>query len=176
MQSYEAVSTESSTGPRPRAGETILLGGIVIGVLDFLDATLFFGLYYGAPFQRIWQGVASGLLGSETARAGGWKTAALGIFLHFVVAFCIATIYYIAARNIPFLIRHPVVSGLVAGVIAHLVMKYVVIPLSAIGTVAPYDLANFLNSVVGHALIVGLPVALIAAWSARRERDERVLP
>jgi hypothetical protein len=176
MQNHEVVSTEPSTDSRPRAGETILLGGLAIGVLDFLDATLFFGLYYGAPFQRIWQGVASGVLGSEAARAGGWKTAALGIVLHFVVAFCIATVYYVAARNIPFLIRHPVVSGLIAGVVAHLVMKYVVVPLSAIGTVAPYDLANFLNSVVGHALIVGLPVALIAAWSARRERGEPGLP
>ena len=176
MQSYEAAPIQTSTTPRPRAGETILLGGLAIGVLDFLDATLFFGLYYGAPFQRIWQGVASGVLGPETARAGGWKTAGLGILLHFVVAFCIATVYYLAARNLRFLIRHPVVSGLIAGVIAHLVMKYVVVPLSAIGTVAPYDLANFLNSVVGHALIVGLPVALIAAWSANRERSGDVLP
>ena len=176
MKSHDAVSTETSTAARPRARETILLGGLAIGVLDFLDATLFFGLYYGSSFQRIWQGVASGLLGSEVARAGGWQTAALGIFLHFVVAFCIATVYYVAARNIPFLIRHPVISGLAAGVIAHLVMRYIVIPMSAIGTIAPYDLANFLNSVVGHALIVGLPVALIAAWSARRERSERVLP
>ena len=176
MQSDETVSTEISKDPRPRATDTILLGGLAIGVLDFLDATLFFGLYYGASFQRIWQGVSSGVLGSEAARSGGWRTAALGILLHFVVAFCIATVYYIAARNIPFLIRHPIVSGLAAGVIAHLVMRYVVIPLSAIGTVAPYDLANFLNSVVGHALVVGLPVALIAAWSAKRERAERVLP
>lgn len=90
--------------------------------------------------------------------------------LHFVVAFCIATVYYLAARNIPFLVRLPVASGLVFGVLAHLVMKYVVIPLSAIGTVAPYTLPNFLNSVIGHALLVGLPVALIATWSAKRNQ------
>src|SRR5215204_2263553 len=101
---------------RPLATDTILLGGIAIGVLDFLDATLFFGLYSGAPFQRVWQGVSSGLLGSEAARAGGWNTALLGILLHFVVSFCIATVYYIAARNIPFLIRRPIVSGLIFGV------------------------------------------------------------
>jgi len=28
-----------------------------------------------------------------------------------------------------------------------------------------------LNSIVGHALLVGLPVALIAAWSAGRRSD-----
>lgn len=56
---------------RPQALHTILFGGLAIGVLDFLDATLFFGLYNGAPFQRIWQGVSARLLGGEGARAGG---------------------------------------------------------------------------------------------------------
>ena len=88
-----------------------------------------------------------------------------------MVSFCIATVYYFAARNISFFIRRPIISGLIFGVLAHLVMKYVVIPLSAIGAVAPYTLPNFLNSVIGHALLVGLPVALIAAWSAKRNRS-----
>jgi hypothetical protein len=170
MTNEEAVlsDTEEPTLMKPRAFDTIVYGGLAIGVLDFLDATLFFGLYAGAGFTRVWQGVASGLLGVEAARAGGWNTALLGIFLHFVVATCIATVYYIGARSIPFLIRHPIISGLIFGVIAHLVMKYVVVPLSAIGTIAPYTLPNFLNSVIGHALLVGLPVALIAHWSANR--------
>ena len=68
---------------RPSAKDTILLGGLAIGVLDFFDASLYFGLYSGAPFQRVWQGVASGLLGTEAATAGGWNTALLGIGLHF---------------------------------------------------------------------------------------------
>ncbi len=169
MTEVEARSEETRV-LRPNTFETIVYGGLAIGILDFLDATLFFGLYSGAPFQRIWQGVSAGLLGSEAARGGGWNTAAIGILLHFVVAFCVAAVYYLAARNISFLIRHPVVSGLIFGVLAHLVMKYVVIPLSAIGTVAPYNLPNFLHSVIGHALVVGLPVALIAAWSAKRNQ------
>jgi hypothetical protein len=168
MKSKELGSTpDQPPRARPGAGVTILLGGLAIGVLDFLDATLFFRLYYGVPFQRIWQGVSSGLVGAEAARSGGWNTALLGILLHFVVSFCVATVYYVAARNIPFLIRRPVISGMVFGVLAHLVMRYVVIPLSAIGTISPYDLPGFLNSVIAHALVVGLPVALLAAWSAK---------
>ena len=176
MTENEAAVAADRNGLRPSAFETIVYGGLAIGVLDFLDATLFFGLYSGAPFQRIWQGVSAGMLGSEAARAGGWNSAALGILLHFVVAFCVATVYYLAARNISFLIRHPVISGLIFGVLAHFVMKYVVIPLSAIGTAGPYTLPNFLNSVIGHALVVGLPVALIAAWSAKRSRSLDDLP
>jgi uncharacterized membrane protein YagU involved in acid resistance len=117
----------------------------------------------------VWWGPASGILGREAALGGGWNTALLGIFLHFVVGFCIATTYYLFARYIAFLLRHPVISGLVFGVIANYVMQYVVIPLSAMGTrPGPQPIGAMLNSIIGHALLVGLPVALIAAWSARK--------
>ena len=156
---------------RPRAFDTILLGGLAVGVLDFLDATIFFTLYSRAAFTQIWQGVAAGLVGGPAARAGGWNTALLGIFLHFVVAFGVAAVYYFASRSVPFLIRHPVISGLVYGVLVNFVMQYVVIPLSAIGSSGQMRLWPFVNSVVGHAFLVGLPVALIASWSAGRRRN-----
>ena len=165
----EAPPGELNVPRRPRAFDTIFYGGLAIGILDFLDATSFFMFYSGAAFSRIWQSVAAGVLGRDTAVEGGWNTAALGIFLHFVIAFLVATVYWIGARNIRFLIMRPVVSGLIFGVIANFVMQYVVIPLSAAGgTAAPFRLPVFLNSVIGHALLVGLPVALIASRSAKK--------
>jgi len=162
-------STEIAPVGKPRAFDVIVLGGLAIGILDFLDASIFFPNYYGITIQRVWQGVAAGVLGREAAIAGGWNTTILGMVLHFVVAFSIATVYYFLARNISFLIRHPIISGLIFGVIANYVMQYVVIPLSAIGWRASvFDLGSTLNSVIGHALLVGLPVALIAAWSAKK--------
>ena len=71
MTNKDALSGESPTTLKPRALETIALGTLAVGVLDFLDATLFFGVYSGAGFQRVWQGVSSGWLGAEAARAGG---------------------------------------------------------------------------------------------------------
>ena len=154
---------------RPKAFDTIVLGGLVVGVLDFLDASIFFPQYFGITVQRVWQGVAAGVLGSEASRAGGWNSAVLGMFLHFVVAFGVATVYYFLSSKISFLIQRPIISGLIYGVVANYVMQFVVIPLSRIGwRSAPFDLGSTLNSVIGHALLVGLPVALIAAWSARR--------
>ena len=153
---------------RPKAFETIVYGGLAIGVLDAIDAMAFFGLAFGASPVRIWQSVAAGLLGREAAIAGGLLTSALGLFLHFVIAFLVATVYYIGARNISFLLRHPVISGLIFGVIANFVMQYVVIPLSAAPGSGVFSLGPFLNGVIGHAFLVGLPVALIARWSARR--------
>jgi len=164
-------TVDGSAVGKPIALETIVFGGLAIGVLDFIDASTFFPLYFGITVQRVWQSVSAGVLGREAATAGGWNTAILGMFLHFTVAFCIAAVYYFLARNISYLIRHPIISGLVYGVIANYVMQFVVIPLSAIGwRSTPFDLGSTLNSVIGHALLVGLPVSLIASWSAKRNR------
>lgn len=167
-----APDAPSSGELRPSAFETIVYGGLAVGILDFLDASVFFPLYYGISFQSVWWGPASGILGREAARAGGWNTAILGICLHFIVAFCVASVYYLFARAIPFMVRHPVISGIVFGVIANFVMQCVVIPLSARGgnpgSIFNEPVGSMLNSMLGHALLVGLPVALIAAWSARK--------
>ena len=152
--------------------QTIGLGGLAIGVLDFIDASTFFPLYYGITFQHVWWGPASGVIGREAARAGGWNTALLGIAMHFAVAFSIATVYWLLSRGIGIMVRKPVISGLIFGVAAHFVMQCVIVPLSARGgspaNVFNEPIGSMMNSLIGHALFVGLPVALIAAWSARK--------
>jgi len=154
---------------KPRALDTIVFGGLAIGLLDFLDASIFFPLYYGITFIDVWHGPASGFIGREASRAGGVNTALLGIGAHFLVAFCIAAVYFLFSRFIPFMIEHPVISGIIFGIAAHFVMQYVVTPLSAIGTFPNWPpIGSLLNSLIGHAFLVGLPVALIASWSAKR--------
>lgn len=149
---------------RPRAFETILYGGLAVGVLDGLFALAFYGLVLGAKTLRIFQSVAAGLLGAS-AYEGGVKTFVLGVLLHFVVAACIAAVYYAASLKLTVLIRRPFLCGLVYGLVAYLLMNYVVVPLSAIGW-RPFSFRSFLPAFVAHALLVGLPVALVARRSA----------
>lgn len=155
---------------RPRALDTILYGGLVVGILDGLFALIFYGLILGAQPLRIFQSVASGLLGKSSFE-GGVQTFLLGILLHFVVAICIAAVYYLASVKLPILIRHAVVSGLVYGMIAYLVMNYVVIPLSAARS-GQFSLRLFLPAFIGHALLVGLPIALLARRSAEANKRD----
>jgi uncharacterized membrane protein YagU involved in acid resistance len=123
----------------------------------------------GAQPLRVFQSVAAGLLGRTAAYEGGIRTFLLGLLLHFVVATCIATVYYLASRILPVLIRHPVVSGLMYGMLAYLGMNYLIIPLSAIGRrSAPLQIRIFLTEIIGHALLVGLPLGLLARRSAKR--------
>ena len=157
---------------RPRALDTILGGGLAVGVLDGLFALIFYGLVLGVRPLRIFQSVAAGVLG-RASFDGGTRTFVLGVVLHFVVATCIAAVYYVASLKLPVLIRRAVVCGLVYGLLAYLVMNYVVIPLSA-ASPGRFSLRTFLPAFIAHAFLVGLPVALLARRSAKaNKRDER---
>ncbi|HLN97968.1 MAG TPA: hypothetical protein VK208_05855 [Pyrinomonadaceae bacterium] len=165
--SFTHSADPASVLKRPHALDTILYGGLVVGILDGLFALVFYGLILGVKPLRIFQSVASGLLG-RTSFEGGVPTFLLGILLHFLVASCIAAVYYLASLKLPVLINHAVVSGLIYGMIAYLGMNYVVIPLSAArrGT---FSLRVFLPAFIAHAFLVGLPIALLARRSAQNK-------
>ena len=163
-----AESRAGTSLGRPRAFDTIVYGGLVVGIFDLTFAFTFYGLILGANPLRIFQSVAAGVLGRPTAIEGGVPTFLLGIVLHFLVATCIAAVYYLATLILPVLIRHPVISGLIYGVIAYFGMKYIVVPLSAIGQRGALPrLSVLLTEMIGHAFLVGLPIALLARRSAR---------
>jgi hypothetical protein len=160
-----AAQVPTSLG-RPRAFNAIVYAGLTVGVLDALDAVTFFGLRGISPI-RIFQHIASGLLGRASFN-GGIKTVLLGLVLHFLIGFIIATVYYGASLVLPTLIRHPFVWGPIYGVVAYFVMNRVVIPLSA-APHGPVSLPVFLNGLLIHALGVGLPVVLFARRSAKAQ-------
>jgi len=139
--------------------QAVLLGTLTVGVLDLIDAMVFFGLRGVAPV-RILQSIAAGLLGRDAFR-GGPATAALGALLHFFIAFGIVCVYYLVSRRLGILTRHPVLCGLLYGVIVFVIMNRVVIPLSAAVT-GPMSLPVLVNGLLIHALGVGLPSALFA--------------
>lgn len=142
----------------------ITLGGLTVGILDGLDAVIFFGLRGVAPI-RIFQAIASGLLGPASFK-GGLQTAALGVVLHFAIAFSIVAVLVLASRRMPFLTRNTVLIGIVYGLIVYAVMNGVVLPLSAVKHNVPSG-AVLINGLVIHMLGVGLPAALAARWSAQ---------
>ena len=141
-------------------GRTILLGGLTVGILDILDAFIFFGMR-GVPAQRILHAIAAGLLGRESAITGGVPTALLGLFLHFVIATGVVATYYLVSRGLPSLIRHPIICGVLYGILVFFVMQLVVLPLSATsgGKLLPSGVV-LINGLLIHALGVGLPAAL----------------
>jgi hypothetical protein len=135
----------------------ILYGAVAVSTLDAIDAIVFFGLRGAQPI-RIFQSIASGLLG-RAAFQGGSATALLGVALHFFIASGIVVTFYLASRRLPVLLRHPAVAGLLYGLAVYGVMNYVVVPLSASGRGA-FSAPVLINGLLIHAFGVGLPTAL----------------
>ena len=142
---------------KPSALRAILWGGFSCGVLDITAALVVYGFFGAKPIPLL-QGIATGVLGPK-ARAGGLPTAALGLFLHFVIAFGAATVYFVASRFISFLTKHAVTAGFLYGIAVYFFMQRVVIPLSAARR-SPLSLKMMIIGIVIHMFCVGLPIAL----------------
>lgn len=149
------MDTPETKSPAFRA---IGLAGLIAGILDITSA---FVLSYpnGVGPIRVLQGVAAGLLGRESAIQGGLATAALGLAIHFFIAFVAASVFYGASRKLTFLMRHAVIAGLFYGVAIYGVMYWIVMPL-AYPVVHP-SLKRDLTAIGVHMFLIGLPIALL---------------
>jgi hypothetical protein len=135
----------------------VIWAGLICGILDGISAVVV-SAFFGAGPMRVFQGIASGLLG-RSAFDGGVGTALMGVGLHFVVAFGASNVYYAAACVLPALNRHALACGVAFGVAVHLFMTFVVIPLSAIGR-RPFVLRSFLVFLLVSMIVVGPSIAL----------------
>jgi len=131
----------------------ILWGGLAAGLGDSVLALIL----YRVPMMVIYQSVAAGLLGRASFQ-GGLATAGLGMFLHFFIATTAATVYVGTSRRLPLLVTQAIPCGLAFGTAVYFFMKYGVLPLSAVTRLTPFEPA----AMIGHALLVGLPIALFA--------------
>ncbi len=118
--------------------------------------------------MRVFHAVASGLIGRENALGGGAPTAALGVLLHFVIAFGAAGTYLGVSRFWRFLMDRPFIAGPLYGIAVYWFMQLVVIPMSAIRP-RPQEVSNRLIGIGIHIVCVGLTIA----WSISRFAPRR---
>ena len=156
----------SSAGSIPGKRSALLAiaaGGLIAGALDLTQAFILFG-------HRVPLVIAAGLLGRQAFHPGAgstWSppilkvsaTYALGVLLHFFIAFSVTAIYYGASRKLRFLVEHPLVCGLFYGMAVESVMNLIVLPLSALHARGPYELKDLLLGYVVHMVVVGPPIA-----------------
>ena len=161
MSSLETFMTSATVAGRSRPFEAILWGGLLAGIFDATYAMSMWALRGVSP-DRVWQGVASGLLGPRSFQ-GGLRTAALGITIHFFIALTAATVYVTASRFLPVLRERAVLCGCLFGLLVWAFMRFVVIPLSLMrrsnASIFKWEL---LGALAIHAFGVGLPIALNA--------------
>lgn len=133
----------------------LLVTGLVIGICDGLFATVQ-SLIMNKSASRVWQGVASVLLG-PSAMTGGIRTALIGILMHFAVAYFWSAVFIFGI--LPFW-RPNWSFAIVYGPFIWLVMSLGVIPLLVHRP--PAITPRWWVQLVGHVVFVGLPIVLTA--------------
>ena len=159
----ETISEDTGL-PQTEGLKAILLGGLTAGVLDITAASVNSWLRTGRGPVSTFQSVAGGLYGAETFN-GGYRSAALGLAIHFFIALTAAAVYYLASRKLKFMTRHAILSGALYGVAVWMFMYMVVLPLSAWKTsVSTFTFSTVLTGVLIHIFCVGLPIALFTRY------------
>jgi uncharacterized membrane protein YagU involved in acid resistance len=154
---------------KSRALKAILAGGLIGGAFDITYACAVWAFRGVSPI-RVGQSVASGLIGRDSALAGGVATGLLGFALHFGMALIMAAVYYAAATHIPLLVRRAAWCGPIYGLGLYLTMNYIVLPLSAIGQhggTGPLYLV--IPEILVHMFGVGLTMALFTRSALRTD-------
>ena len=150
----------------------IVVGGLACGILDISAAIGQYALR-GVPATRILQSVAAGLLG-RAAYSGGAQTAAIGLVLHFLIAFTAAAVYFGASRRLPFLLRQAIPAGVLYGIAVFFFMNRIVVPMSQFpGAGGAFNLRAALPQIAIHIVCVGLPIALAVRHFSRDETIDR---
>lgn len=149
----------------------VAAAGLAVGVLDALLAMGVYSWWYDlAPPHRIWQGVAGALLG-RAALDGGATTVALGLLMHFGIALGWAAVFGVLHARWATLAR--LTSGVpgallvaaVYGPLVWLAMNHVLVPLTQARPQQAFGKFWWIQ-LVGHAVVVGVPIA----WIVGRRR------
>ena len=147
-----------------KLAQAILWGGLSAGTLDFIGACVS-NVSRGVTPLRIAQSIASGWLGAAAFR-GGYKTAALGLASHFLIAFGAATIFCLVSRKLHWLLENSWLSGALYGILVFWFMQLVVLPLSEISFKQNFSWPVVTTGLIVHILCVGWPISLAARWQA----------
>ena len=141
----------------------IVLATLVAGTLDILAAVIL-SLIFGRGPMTMLRGVASGPF--PPATEWGAPGSVLGLAVHFTLMAIMVTIYMVAADRRPALRAKPLQWGVIYGLITYVAMNLIVVPLRFAGAFPP-SLRGVLTQLFCHIVLVGIPIAYIAARHLR---------
>jgi hypothetical protein len=149
----------------------LVRAGLLTAVVDGLFSSILNVFAYGSTVSRLFQGVASVLLGRE-ALDGGARTVAIGIFMHIGVAFAWSAVFLLLVLRwapVRRLLSSPHGVFKVAalyGPLVWIVMSLVVIP--ALVHRPPTVGTRWWVQLIGHFPFVGLPIVASSVGRAPR--------
>ncbi len=135
--------------------------GLLTGLVDGLFSSVLSVAFYHSTVTRLFQGVTSTVLGAS-AFDGGTSTAALGLLMHFGVAFGWSAVFLMVAlrsRGVRQLIASPygvVQTAALYGPLIWMAMSLVVVP-SLVHRPPTINIRWWIQ-LIGHVPFVGLPI------------------
>ena len=137
---------------------------LVAGTIDILYAAMMSAMAGAGPAAML-RTVASG----PFPPASGWGTAGsmLGLMVHFALMAVMAAAFMVAARAWPAVLARPIASGIIYGLITYVAMNWVVVPLRFDVPLPPQPRA-VVSQLFAHIVLVGIPIALVAARMLRQ--------
>ena len=142
---------------------TIAWATRVAGTLDILMAVIDVALS-GGSVPGMFRSIASGPFGDGMRQSS--LGVPVGLLVHFAIMAVIAAVYVVAARRMPVLNRYWWIAGLVYGFGVWLVMYGIVLP-ARFGASLPTEPVAVAKGLFAHCVLVGLPIAWIAARARR---------
>jgi uncharacterized membrane protein YagU involved in acid resistance len=128
---------------------------------DGLFSSVLAAFVYGSTVTRLWQGVASVLLGAA-AFDGGMRTAAVGVLMHFGVALGWSAVFLLLVLSSSWIrgvLASPygvITVAAIYGPLIWIVMSLAVLPM--LTHRPPTINIRWWVQLVGHAPFVGLPI------------------
>ena len=149
----------------------LVRAGLITAIVDGLFSSVLSAFFYGSTVARLWQGVASVLIGPQ-ALNGGVRTALIGVLMHIGVAFGWSAVFQFVVMPLPW-IRRVLASrfgvikvAAVYGPFIWLVMSLAVIPLL---TARPPTIGfRWWVQLIGHFPFVGIPIVASSVAGSRR--------
>ena len=163
------MSTIASTSLTTRSSllRLSVIGGIISGFLHFLiQQGIVFGLILKTPMISQLQFVASGVMG-DAAFTGGLATALLGLVLDFIMITIMAGVFILSVDRIPLLRQRVIPGSILYGVGVFIVMNFIVLPLSAAPPLPAPPMWLFIELVLQHILLIGLPLGILVQRNAK---------
>ena len=144
--------------------------GLTAGTLDITE-NLVFNHFRGISPWRVFQYIASGLIGMKSFQSG-WNSVALGVAIHYAIALTWTGIFLFAALKFSTITRRPLLSGVIYGCLVYLIMTFMVLPLSGVPhPPAAITVASRINAVLALIFCIGLPISLLMRRTSRETAD-----
>lgn len=156
------------------AASRLLRAGLLTAVSDGLFSSVLAAFFYHSTVARLWQGVASTLLGPE-AMNGGTRTALIGVLMHFGVAFGWSAVFLFVVLRLGWIrgllgSRSGIIKvAALYGPFIWLVMSLLVIPFLL--DRPPAITTRWWIQLFGHIAFVGLPIVASIGRGFPSDRD-----